>query len=129
MIRFSRIKPWAGAEGNGSFMARITLPACYPILIELNLAHWYRDGTHHGPQSNPLLCAVKRVWPEGLHEHEPGKYVRRQVPGAWRLWAYFRGGYAFHIDVHVDQRPVEPRIARWRRFLRWLSYYPAPVPS
>lgn len=76
----------------------IRLPGCYPLLLEASLAHWHRDGTHHGPQSSPRVAAARVV---RLH----GTWHSRGTPGpdstGLRLWLYLRGGYAWHCGFLV----------------------------
>ena len=75
---------------------RIKLPGCHPVHLIASFAHWEPNGTSHGPRSNPrliaaTLCALFRDNVDSRHL-------------GFRLWLYFRGGYAFFIDAIVDRR-------------------------
>jgi hypothetical protein len=72
----------------------VRLPGCYPVAVSLNLAHWRPNGTHH-VKSNPALAAVSVV-KLGVGKPSSGR----------RLWLYVRGGYALHVDLVVDRRPL-----------------------
>ncbi len=63
------------------------------IVLDGSLAHWERNGTKHGPQSNPFLVAVRLV-----HLGSTVKVTGR------RLWVYFRGGYAIRVEAWLDRR-------------------------
>ncbi len=75
---------------------RIKLPGAPPVHVVASFAHWQRDATHHGPQSRPRLVALSLV-KLGRDAWDPAFFGRR-------LWAYFRGGYAFYFDLIVDLR-------------------------
>lgn len=79
----------------------IRLPGCYPVVIIHSTGHWHPNGTHHGPQSNPTLVHVDVV-KLGEPHHVPDPTFE-----GWRLWAYFRHGYAWCVDLHIDKRPVK----------------------
>ena len=81
----------------GNLTCRLALLGCYPILFEISTWHWKRNGTQHGPQSNPRLLTTSLVKLAGVQSPSSGR----------RLWLYFRGGYALHADVYVDRRPLK----------------------
>lgn len=75
---------------------RIVLPGCWPVVFSWSGAgHWHRDGTKHGPQSNPTICAFAFV---RLGRTTSPTFIGR------RLWLYVRGGYAIMFDAYVDRR-------------------------
>lgn len=74
----------------------IQLPHCYPVLLDANLSHWHRNGTRHGPQSNPRWIYLSLVKLGMTNRPSSGR----------RLWVYVRGGYAMFFDVYVDRRPL-----------------------
>ena len=76
---------------------RIKVPGAPPVHLCCSFSHWQRNGTRHGPQSNPRFAALNFV-KLGRDPWDRDFFGRR-------LWAYFRGGYAFYIDVIVDLRP------------------------
>lgn len=73
---------------------RLALPHCPPIVINADAWHWRRNGTQHGPQSSPRLVALSLV--------RLGNVVAPS--SGFRLWVYFRGGYACHADCYIDRR-------------------------
>lgn len=76
---------------------RIALPGCYPVdLTQSGLGHWRRNCTSHGPKSMPRLFAASLVRLASVEHPSSG----------WRLWLYFRGGYAWRGDLYVDRRPL-----------------------
>lgn len=92
----------------------IRFPGCYPVQISGSLAHWEPNGTHHGPKSNPALMAAKFVklecspwglWGTHIVEKFPA-LLNLPMSEGWRLWMYFRGGYAWHCDIYIDRRDL-----------------------
>lgn len=80
----------------------IRLPGCWPISPEFSFAHWERDGTHHGPKSRPRLMACRIV-----------RLAVSPPSTGWRLWIYFRGGYAFHCGLTIDRRSPAAERESW----------------
>jgi hypothetical protein len=76
-------------------VARICLPGCWPVIVTASLSHWKRNGTQHGAKSRPQVAAASLVR-LSLHPTSPSS--------GWRIWAYFRGGYAFFVDLYIDRR-------------------------
>jgi hypothetical protein len=64
------------------------------LVVDVNWAHWFPEGTHHGRQSLPRFVAV-RLYPLAV----------QRPSSSWRVWLYVRGGYALHADVTFDRRP------------------------
>lgn len=85
----------------------VRLPHCYPVQLSGSTLHWHRDGTKHGPKSNPRFLAWSFV---NLSCEKPS--------GGRRLWIYFRGGYALHVDLYVDRRPVLMKLCPHCGYLR-----------
>lgn len=91
----------------------IRLPGCYPLSISPSLAHWSPNGTSH-KKSNPrviaftyvrLLPTIEGLWGTTTVEKFP-KLRELPLSEGWRLWIYFRQGYAWHIDVYIDRREL-----------------------
>ena len=61
---------------------KIWLPGCYTVSFTASLAHWTRDGTHHGPQSNPAVVHLSPV-KLGRNTDNPGTIVIDQE--SWNL--------------------------------------------
>lgn len=89
----------------------IRLPGCYPLILRASLAHWKREGTHHGPKSDPVLIAAKLVrlesnpygrWGVDVIEKFPSLLSLSKSEGR-RLWVYFRGGYAWHCEYYINR--------------------------
>ncbi len=72
----------------------IRLPGCYPVHLDASLGRWRPNGTKHA-KGNPAVVAVSVV-KLGVDKPTSGS----------RLWLYVRGGYALHVDVVVDRRPL-----------------------
>lgn len=66
------------------------------ISFEWSTYHWHRNGTQHGPQSNPRIFTLRLV---RLGGSLPSFF-------GYRVWVYVRGGYAFHFGFFVDRRAV-----------------------
>jgi len=71
----------------------IRLRYCYPIVFSWSFAHWERNATQHGKISNPILASAQILT---ITLNNPSSMKR--------LWLYFRGGYAFVVDVTIDRR-------------------------
>lgn len=84
---------------------KIRLPGCYPVTVGGTTGHWKPKGTNHGPQSNPPILALRLVKLRGT---AAGRGTPGPDSGGRRLWAYFRGGYAWHFDIHVNRSDVCP---------------------
>lgn len=82
--------------GNKDYFKMINrLPGCYPVVTtHSGKSHWHRNGTHHGPQSNPAAFHVSVVTLGTGSVDFTGR----------RLWIYLRGGYAWCVDVFIDRR-------------------------
>lgn len=81
----------------------LRLPGCWPVVFDFSTSHWKRDGTHHGPQSNPIVAILRRIHLDS--ERSPSE--------GWRWWFYARGGYALHLDLWIDRREVAHREVYW----------------
>ena len=77
----------------------IRFPGCYPVRLSASAAHWKKDGTHHGPRSSPKIASLRIV--------RLGS-TPSPLPIGYRVWLYFRGGYALFADAYIDRREVRP---------------------
>lgn len=83
----------------------IRLPGMWPFSVsQSGASHWQQDGTHHGAASRPMIATARFV---RLGEPRAAwDFTRHGDPEleGWRLWLYFRGGYAWCLDVLIDRR-------------------------
>ncbi len=75
------------------------------VIVSFDNMHWKPNGTNHGACSNPrvmsaLLCNLNPK------ECPVGQRVHQEHVWYWRLWFYFRGGYACHFNFRIDRRDI-----------------------
>lgn len=104
----------------------LRLPGCWPLYLAVGS----NGQTNHGPQSRPRLAAVRLV---RLHGTAAGRGKSGPDSGGRRLWLYFRGGRAVHVDVMASgawerrEFPLGAAAGRFARDPQWDGRCPIPL--